>query len=301
MATRRTRSADRGATAAGGSHEDMVGRLAQAIEAMANPGRRDAFKAPQFDGTGDVNYFIQQFIDVADANGWQPAAAVLHLREALRQEARDCGKANDVAGIFELLRSRFGLTNREARARITSLRRDHQTSLQAHAAEVDRLVKVAYADLPGRHQSGLVLDTFCSTLGHSYLQRHLLAVQPQTIEEAVRAGNEFLQVPTASSRSSVRTVEDCEPQPGKEGNPEGQVARVNTGMEAVLEALAKLTSEIKQLKQPATKSMTDQNQGSRPKHNRCFSCNEEGHFRRNCPTLTKKSVGESGNSQGPQQ
>ena len=84
MATRRTRSVDRGATAAGGNHGDMVGRLAQALEGMTNPGRRDAFKTPQFDGTGVVNYFIQQFIDVADANGWQPAAAVLHLREALR-------------------------------------------------------------------------------------------------------------------------------------------------------------------------------------------------------------------------
>ena len=73
-------------------------------------------------------------------------------------------------------------------------------------------------------------------------------------------------------------------------------------MEAVLEALTKLTIEIKQMKQPTDKSKADQGQSNEPKHNRCFQCNEEGHFRRSCPMLSKKKkAGESGNSQGPQQ
>ena len=49
-------------------------KLAEVIEALVE--RQDratgpalpAFKAPQFDGDGDVEYYIQQFVDVAAAN-----------------------------------------------------------------------------------------------------------------------------------------------------------------------------------------------------------------------------------------
>ena len=88
----------------------------------------------------------------------------------MKLEARDCGKANGIAGIFAALRSCSGLTNRKARAKLTTLRKICQTSLQAHTAEVDWLVKVAYADLPEQHISGMTLDTFCSTVDNAYLQ-----------------------------------------------------------------------------------------------------------------------------------
>ena len=49
-------------------------RLAEAIEALVEHQCREpgpalpVFKAPQFDG--DVEYYIQQFVDVAAANQW---------------------------------------------------------------------------------------------------------------------------------------------------------------------------------------------------------------------------------------
>ena len=49
-------------------------RLAEAIEALVERQCREpgpalpVFKAPQFDGDGDVEYYIQQFVDVATAN-----------------------------------------------------------------------------------------------------------------------------------------------------------------------------------------------------------------------------------------
>ena len=49
-------------------------RLIEAIEALVERQGREpgpampAFKAPQFDGEGDVECYIQQFTDVATAN-----------------------------------------------------------------------------------------------------------------------------------------------------------------------------------------------------------------------------------------
>ena len=89
----------------------------------------------KFDGQ-DVEYFVQQFMEIADANGWAPIATCLHLQEALTDGARECGRAGTIPGILAALRARYGLSAREARAQLASLKRDGQTSLQEHAAQV---------------------------------------------------------------------------------------------------------------------------------------------------------------------
>ena len=92
-----------------------VDRLSDVLERLntqtRQPGHgRDPLKTPSYDGKGDVNYFVQQFTEVADANGWNPAAALIHSREALKDTARDCGKAHTVAGLFTALQARFGIS-----------------------------------------------------------------------------------------------------------------------------------------------------------------------------------------------
>ena len=52
------------------------------------------------------------------------------------------------------------------------------------------------------------METFCNTLGYLPLQRHLLAVPIHTLEDAVIAGNEYLQIKPASDRggTNIRQV-----------------------------------------------------------------------------------------------
>ena len=91
-----------------------MGRLADVLERMwAEPRRApvpppNRFKAHGMKGKGDVKFFIQQFGEVAEANEWTAEAAILYLREALKEEARDCGRAATVIGIFAALRARYG-------------------------------------------------------------------------------------------------------------------------------------------------------------------------------------------------
>ena len=56
----------------------------------------------------------------------------------------------------------------------------------------------------------MALEVFANTLGNAYLQRHLLAVGPRDLDEAIRAGNEFLQIRPVGTNTSpkVRVVED---------------------------------------------------------------------------------------------
>ena len=101
------------------------------------------FKLPRFDGKSDVELFLQQFEEISEANEWNPAASRLHLKEALVDGARDCSRPVTTEGVVIALRARYGLTTREARAKLATLRKDHGATLQEHRVDVERLVDVA--------------------------------------------------------------------------------------------------------------------------------------------------------------
>ena len=177
--TRRAASADRVKP-----HEPMFGRLIEELRGLRVE-RHENFKPPSFDGEGDVDMFIQHFQEVADANRWTEIATLLHLRESLQGAARDYSRSATIDEIFTALRSRYGLTPKEARNRLNGLKRDSRQSLHDHAIDVEKLVRKAFGELPEMVQTSMMLDAFCSLLGNATLQRHLLAIRPETLAEAV--------------------------------------------------------------------------------------------------------------------
>ena len=89
---------------------NLLARLTQALERIGERAPRATFKSPKYDGTGDVEYFLDQFHEVAEANHWDNASTLIHLRESLKEEARECGRSQTIQGIEARLRGRFGMT-----------------------------------------------------------------------------------------------------------------------------------------------------------------------------------------------
>ena len=276
---RRARSAERRADEAGQNY--VLERLTNVLERMDRPNQlaQQAFKPPHYSGVGSVEIFIRQFIEVAEANQWPPAAALLHLRGTLEDEARDCGAGNSLDEIFAGLRARFGLTPREARARLNCLKRDSQTHLQEHATKIEELIKVAYPDMEHGLRIEMAVDQFSNSLGHAGLQRHLLAIRPRTLPEAVSAGNEFLQI--KGTAAHVRQVDD-------EVGLESEVkVTQNIDDPSLLfkEALIGMTKQLEMLQQLlATKNKRNE-QSRKKKPTVCWKCGQEGHMQRNCKTV----------------
>ena len=174
---------------------DLMTRLTVILERLVElQAPREVFKAPKYNGSGDIEYYIDQFLEVANANGWTDEAALIHLRGCLKGKARDCGRAVTLQAVFSSLRSHFGLSQREARAELATIKKTAKTTMQQHADKVSQLIEIGYRGLPGQQRVNLAVEIFANSLGNVQLQRHLLAVNPPDLSSAVRACKDYMNI-----------------------------------------------------------------------------------------------------------
>ena len=199
-----------------------------------------------------------------------------------------------MTGVFANLRARYGLTSIEARVRLAALQKDARTALQEHASEVERLVEVAYQGMDADQRREMALETFASTLNNPSLQRHLLAVATPTLEAAVRAGSEYMQIRPSQNTSAIRVVDE----------EIGETDRVNpvtseTLMGNMMGVLQGLMSQLERLTTLSESNRPQKEADKTPK--KCWGSHKEGHLRKDCPTHPWETEKPRGNEVGPQQ
>ena len=231
--------------------------------------RTDSFKPPTYDGSGDVELFIQNFMEVAEANQWSSIATKLHLKESLKESAKECARYATTDAIVAALKSRYGMTAREARAKLACLRRDPKTSLQEHGSQVERLVAIAHAELLEQYRQEMIIDNFCTSIGNGNLQRHLLAIPTPTLEDAIRAGNEYLQITVVNSRNYPPTAMSVDAAPADLTHN----AVSTFALTEVMKAIQNLNLRLDRLEER-----------NKAELQRCYGCGQTGHIRRNCVT-----------------
>ena len=65
------------------------------------PSTKDGDRPPSFDREGNLTLLLQQFGNVATANGWMSIQRTLHFRSQLSNEAQSCGHNNTYNGIIK--------------------------------------------------------------------------------------------------------------------------------------------------------------------------------------------------------
>lgn len=140
-----------------------------------------------------------------------------------------------------MVRTRVGLTAREARPKLVGHCYEYRTSSQAHSTEV----LLAYDRFEDNQWENMALETFTTILGHPAIQRHLLAARPQTIEEVVWMGNKYLQV---FARLTCPVVAMCDNEDSKDTDSEtGAVASAE--FDQLAKNLDKMTETLPRLEQ----------------------------------------------------
>ena len=253
------------------------------------------FKPPRFDGEGDVELFLEQFHDVATANEWSREQSTLHMRSQLDGPARACGRGKDTDAIASSLRLQFGISARKAKDSLMHLRRDARQSMFEHGAEVSRLVALAYPQLWGRDQEEMALDFFLRSFDSKALQRHMLAVQPTTLQAAVGAAEEYFSVggPDKVPRPVAMVVGGQEVEIGGSQVERGLAESLTRVVEAVQAQSALLTRVMDRLAMTESRPVAPVNP---PRNLACFKCGGP-HRQRQCTVPGNTVV--SGNGQGP--
>ena len=161
---------------------------------------------PEYNGQVDIKYFFDQFHEVAEANHWDSASSLIHLRENLKDKSNESGRSPTMREIEARVRGQFRITSGEARTKVARIKHSSKVPLQQYGNEVGQLVILGYAELEACQQRHLAIKAFANSFDHPQLQRHLLSVNTPDLPSTVRASNEFLSIKIPAT-SSVRQVE----------------------------------------------------------------------------------------------
>jgi hypothetical protein len=179
---RRSLSADHG-----DSSEDRryMGYPSQRTEGTILDKRRvDQFvEMPRFDGTGDLELFLQRFRTLAEYYGWTNSEQLFRLKNSIQGDAQyvvfDLLDLNDARDFVEALKARFG-TSAEAeryRTELSRLRRGTLTIEQLYL-KVRSLVSKAAPGSWSALTEIYARDVFLTALDDEKLKRRIMLTSP---------------------------------------------------------------------------------------------------------------------------
>ena len=76
-------------------YADIFNRMTDKFENLLRSHRTERTESLElhtYDGSGDVELFIQNFMKAAEANQWSSIATKLHLKESLKESAKECAR-----------------------------------------------------------------------------------------------------------------------------------------------------------------------------------------------------------------
>ena len=254
-----------------------------------------AIPAPTFDGTSDVDVFLQQFNEIADHNRWGEVERRLRLGIALRGPATRGIDGETYAIMCEQLHKQYALTEDVASRLLKDIKRERNENVFQFSQRVTQLVHKVYPELSTAQQEQQVKRELISTVPQgSQLAWTLRLTPPGSLEEVVDVMNKYETFSGQShvSRLGTEKVTALEDQVAK------QAAAQLASQEAMMRQFAAMQSNLMEQLMTTQKQMVEvqkevlANLRSKPSNRqevRCFNCHEKGHYARDCSKPKKES------------
>ncbi|GBO06773.1 hypothetical protein AVEN_192339-1 [Araneus ventricosus] len=249
------------------------------INFPANPDltySRPTVKSLTFDGQTSWTVFKTQFDVVSSANGWNNRVKASQLVASLRGSAAEVlqgipsDKLTDLMTIENALEARFGDSHLTQfyRTELKTRRQKPGESLQVLAADVERLMSLAYAECPQDVRDSLAAQYFVDAIRDEDTQHATRLMDAKDLKSALAYSMKYEAAKTVSKTSrNVRSIE-VEDGTGKEKDEK---------FDCLLKTLEKLLNS-----HVAGKRNT-------PRRNpnvTCWKCNKKGHVQRECQKIS---------------
>ncbi|GBM15621.1 hypothetical protein AVEN_95255-1 [Araneus ventricosus] len=249
------------------------------INFPANPDltySRPTVKPLTFDGQTSWTVFKTQFDVVSSANGWNNRVKASQLVASLRGSAAEVlqgipsNKLTDLMTIENALEARFGDSHLTQfyRTELKTRLQKPGDSLQVLAADVERLMSLAYAECPQDVRDSLAAQYFVDAIRDEDTQHATRLMDAKDLKSALAYSMKYEAAKTVSKTSrNVRSIE-IEDGTGKEKDEK---------FNCLLKTLEKLLNS----------HVTGKRNTSRRNPNvTCWKCNKKGHVQRECQTIS---------------
>lgn len=246
--------------------------------------RSHAIAPPTYDGSGDVEEFLELFENISEHNGWPEEEKAIRLKLAVTGSGKVGLHGATYTDLRQRLVTQHSLTSENAMSLLKTLRLRPGDNVYHFADKLQKLVRKAFPEMDDSMVERHTIRELISMLPTNSQAAWLFKAQPpNSLAETIQRIHECnVGVEKRVNQVGSGEVEDlC----GKMVNmlQTSQAEMLKQQQDATLALVKQLADGQKQLMEAFRSQGNRRTQSSQPGPRKCFHCQQPGHFARACP------------------
>ena len=252
-----------------------------------------AIAAPKYDGSTDVEDFLNLFEAISDHNGWRAPEMALRLKLAVTGKAAMGLQGDTYADLKARLKTQHSLSSEAARRTLKSLQLRPGDNVYHFGDNLVKLVRSSYPEMDEKMVDKFAMQELIGMLPSNSQTAWLFKAQPpRNLEEVIQKIHEASA--EGSSSRGVRSMQSSEDMCEKMVNVFSQSQAEMTKQHNSL--THQLVSQVAEGQRQILELLKSTQSSSRSVPRRCYVCNQPGHLARDCRQNKPKT--QSGNDAG---
>jgi len=272
------------------------GMTAHTAEMMRT--RQASIAPPTFDGSTDVEDFLELFERIAQHNGWTPDEMAIRLKLAVQRPSGVSLQGGTYDEMRDKLTANHSLSMENAMALLKTLRLRPGDNVFPFSDKLCKLVRRAFPEMDQYDVRRHAMRELVAMLpANSQIAWLFKAQPPQSLEEAVRRIHE-------SNTGTERKVNqfDVDETPKLHDTMMAMMQGTQSSMQSLVQQIAEGQKQIAEGQKQIMQVLAQQRQQRRPANRsetdtrKCYSCQQTGHIARNCPNKASQKMSGEENS-----